>query len=137
MFGTETWVLTPRMDRCLGSFQHRVAPRITGRTLRRRGGGSWEYPSIEKEMVESGLKGIGTYVTRRKNTVAQYIVTRPILDLYERAAHSLGARVSHWWSEQDRLDLEGIKKRSAAELYREEVIGQEGGIPLEMTTIRE
>ena len=25
LFGLETWVLTPRMERALGSFQHRVA----------------------------------------------------------------------------------------------------------------
>ena len=31
LFGSETWVLTPRMGRDLGSFQNRVARRITGR----------------------------------------------------------------------------------------------------------
>ena len=30
LFGAETWVLTPRMERALSSFQHRVAQRITG-----------------------------------------------------------------------------------------------------------
>ena len=37
LFGAKTWVLTPRMDRALDSFQHRVARRITGRQPRRRG----------------------------------------------------------------------------------------------------
>ena len=37
MFGAGTWVLTPRMDRALDSFQHRVARRITGRQPSRRG----------------------------------------------------------------------------------------------------
>ena len=31
MFGAEKWVLTPRMERDLDSFQQRVAQRITGR----------------------------------------------------------------------------------------------------------
>ena len=31
LFGAETWVLTPRMERALSSFQHRVAQRITGK----------------------------------------------------------------------------------------------------------
>ena len=31
LFGAETWVLTPRMERSLSSFQHRVAQRINGR----------------------------------------------------------------------------------------------------------
>ena len=45
--GVETWVLQPRMERALSIFQHRVVRRLTGRQLRRRGGGSWEYPVLE------------------------------------------------------------------------------------------
>ena len=40
MLGAETWVLTPRMERALSSFQHRVVRRITGRKPKRRGDGS-------------------------------------------------------------------------------------------------
>ena len=69
LFGEDTCVLTPRMERALSSFQHRVAQRITGKKPMIRGGGIWEYPSLEEEMVESGFKGIGTYVTRRQNMV--------------------------------------------------------------------
>ena len=77
--GAETWVLQPSMERALSIFQHRVVRRLTGRQLRRRKGGSWEYPSLEEAMVEAGFEGIGTYITSRQNMVAQYIVTRPIL----------------------------------------------------------
>ena len=38
LFGAETWVLTPSMERDLGSFQHRVARQITGRQPSRQGG---------------------------------------------------------------------------------------------------
>ena len=34
------WVLTPRIERALSSFQHRVAQQLTGRRPRRQGG--WE-----------------------------------------------------------------------------------------------
>ena len=40
LFGAETWVFAPRMDRDLDSFQHRVARRLTGTQLRIRGGKS-------------------------------------------------------------------------------------------------
>ena len=50
IFGAETWVLTPRMERALDSFQHRVARRITGRQPRRRGYGSWYYPPLAEAM---------------------------------------------------------------------------------------
>ena len=75
-------------------------------------------PSLEEEMVEAGFEGIGTYITRRQNTVAQYITTQTILDLCERSAQRPGARVSQRWWEQDGIDLEGGKNRytAAAEL---------------------
>ena len=41
LFREDTWVLIPKMDRALSSLQHRVARRITGRQLMRRGYGSW------------------------------------------------------------------------------------------------
>ena len=38
LFGAETCVLTPRMERAVDSFQHRVVRRLTGRNPRRWGG---------------------------------------------------------------------------------------------------
>ena len=88
-------------------------------------------------MVEAGFEGIGTYVTRRQNTVAQYVATQPIMDLFERAARRPGARVSLRWWEKDGLYLEGGKKRAAAEFDGDETIGDEEGMPLETRTGRE
>ena len=39
LFSSDTWVVTPRMERGLSSFQHRVAQRLTGRQPRRQGVG--------------------------------------------------------------------------------------------------
>ena len=90
-------------------------------------------------MAEAGFEGIGTYIKRRQNTVAHYIVTRPILDLCGRYARRPGARVSRRWWGLDGLDLEGTKKRAveAAESDGEETIGKEEVMPLEMMTFRE
>ena len=105
LFGSEMWVLTSRMERALDSFQHRVARRITGKQPRRRMDGSWEYPPLAEALREAGFEGIRKSVTRRQNTVAQYIVTRPILDLCEKANRWPGARVSRRWWEQYGIDL--------------------------------
>ena len=35
LFGAETWVVTPRMERALSGFLHRATRRITGRQARR------------------------------------------------------------------------------------------------------
>ena len=40
--GAETWVITPRMEQALSSFQHRVARWMTGGQPRIQGGGSWD-----------------------------------------------------------------------------------------------
>ena len=88
-------------------------------------------------MVEAGFEGIGTYVTRRQNTVAQYIETQPILDLCERSDWRPGTWVSRRWWEQGSLDLEGLKKRAAAESDGEEAISEDEGMNLETTTGRE
>ena len=55
MFREETWVLTPRIERALDRFQHRVARRLTRREPSRRGGGSWAYPPFEEAMGRAGF----------------------------------------------------------------------------------
>ena len=114
LFGADTWVLTLRMKRALDSFQHRVARRLTGRHPRRRGNGISANPTLEEAMGKAGFEGIRKSVTRRQNTISQYIATRPILDLYERSTRRLGARVSRRWWEQAIIYLEGRKQRAAA-----------------------
>ena len=47
MFGEETWVLTPRMERDLESFQHGATRRITGRQPQRREGRAMDEYSSE------------------------------------------------------------------------------------------
>ena len=64
-------------------------------------------------MGEVGFKGIKKSVTRRQNTVVEFIATRPILDLCERSTRRPGARVSWIWWEQAGIDLVGANKRAA------------------------
>ena len=75
LFGAETWVVTPRMERALNSFMYGAAKRITGRQPRRGWDGKWFYPSLEGAMKEAGFKDVWTSIKTRQNTVAQYIAT--------------------------------------------------------------
>ena len=79
LFGSETWVLTPIIEKALDSFQPRVARRITGRQPRRKKYGFWDYPPLVGALREAGMVGIQASITRRQNTAAQYIATRPVL----------------------------------------------------------
>ena len=81
LFGAETWVVSPRMERALSSFIHGSARRITGRQPRRGWDGKWLYPSLVGAMKEAGFTDVRTSINRRQNTVGQYIVTRLLLDL--------------------------------------------------------
>ena len=98
LFGSETWVLTSRMEKSLGSLQSRVARKITGRHLRQRKDRSCIYPPLAGIMKETGMVGIKISILRRQNTVAQFIATRPILDLCKQSTWRPGAQVYwRWW----------------------------------------
>ena len=97
LFGAEMWVLTPRIEMALNSFMHGAARRITGRQPRRGWDRKWFYPSLEGAMKEAGFKDIRTSINNRQNTVAQYIATRPLLDICEGTNQIGGARVSRRW----------------------------------------
>ena len=105
LFGAETWMLTPRVERALEIFMHGDARSITGKQPRRRGGGKWTYPHLKEAVREVGFEGIRKAVTRRQNTVAQYITTRPVMDLCERATQRVGVRASRRWWNQEGIDL--------------------------------
>ena len=82
-FRLEMWVLTPCMDQAMGSFHHRGVQQITLRKPMSQEEGGWEYSMLATAMGEAGFEEIRVYIKRSQNTVAQYIVTQPILDLCE------------------------------------------------------
>ena len=121
LFGLETWVLTTRIEKAPESFHSRVARKIRGRQLRRRKGRSWFYPPLAGVMKEKGIVGIRTSILRRQNTVAQFIATRPILDLCKQATWQPGAQVSRRWWEQTGIDLKGAREKAAASVVEPEM----------------
>ena len=97
------------MKRVLARFHHRVARRLTGRQPRKGRCGGWFYPPLEDVMAEAGLQVIDTYVSGRQNTVAQYIETRPTMDLCLEVKRRPETRVKMWWWGKEGLDLEGMR----------------------------
>ena len=100
LFGVETWVESPMMERALSDFIHGAARRLTGRKPRKGRDGMWHYPSLEGAMKGAGLTDIRTSINRRQNTVSQYIAIRPHLDLCEGSEAERGsagyAKVQMW-----------------------------------------
>ena len=70
IFGLETWAMTLRMGRSLGSFQHGVARMIKERQLKIREEGGWEYPPLAVAMEEVGFEEIGDYILKMQNMIA-------------------------------------------------------------------
>ena len=62
-------------------------------------------------MREAELTEIGKSIANRQNTVAQYIATRPLLDLCEEARAREGTRVPLQWWNQTGIDWEAAKAR--------------------------
>ena len=62
LFGAETWVVSPMMERALSAFIHGAARRLTGRQPRKGRDGKWFYPSLEGDMKESGLTDVRTSI---------------------------------------------------------------------------
>ena len=56
-------------------------------------------------MEEAVFEEVGEYFLKRQNTAAQYIATRPILDLCEETVRMPGAWVAKRWGKQEVLDI--------------------------------
>ena len=54
------------------------------------------------------MQEVETYIFHCHNRFAQFIVTRPIMELCLAVEWRLGPSVSNWWWEQNRVDVEGM-----------------------------
>ena len=88
-----------------------AARRLTGRQPRREKDGDWHYPSLKGAMQEAGLTDIRTSILKRQNTVAQYIATRPLLDLCKGARAREREKLPLRWWDQAGIDWETAKAK--------------------------
>ena len=116
------------MERALSSFVHGEERRITGRQPRREWDGKWHYPSLVVVMKEAGFTKVRTSITRSQNMVAQFIATRPFLNLCEETTQRGRDRVTMRWWDQKGIDWEKAKSRGVAtESESESEADEEGG----------
>ena len=76
-------------------------------------------------MAALGLEEVDAYFLRRQNTVAQYIATRPILELCLVLERRLGSHVSQRWWETDGINLGLGKGRFLERVMVMEVDGED------------
>jgi hypothetical protein len=114
LFSSETWVVTPTLLQQLESFHHAAVRQIAGKraTLDVRTG-VWKWPPLEGAMALAGVKPISEYIRVRQDTIAQYVATRPIMDMCNLALRRRGntSTRTYWWTQSgvyEALQAEGV-----------------------------
>jgi hypothetical protein len=106
LYGSETWSLSPSSQKRLEGFHIRAAWRMSGLRPEMKPNGSWTYPRSADVLKACGLQTIVHYMDVRRQTVANFIVNRPIFELCAGAARKRGSPVRpFWWDQPMDLDL--------------------------------
>jgi hypothetical protein len=101
LYGSEMWVLSPTALPRLEGFHIRAAYRMAKQHKPCRGpGNQWIYPKSGEVLKECGLRTIREYIAIRQQTIAVYVVTRPILGKCKQGVRKRGAIPRRWWWEQ-------------------------------------
>jgi len=115
LFGSETWNLTPSAMKQLEGFHKKAAWRMAKINTVRLDPETqtWQYPSTEDVFEEVGLFSIEHYINVRRQTIANYIVHRPIFPMCTGAGRRRGSSPRQFWWDQP-MDLE-LARASASE----------------------
>jgi hypothetical protein len=79
LYGSETWVITRRIQALIDSFHNRVARTVAGTFIRKLGGDGddeWVYPSVADTLKSAHLQPATTYLDRRRLKFRDYAETR-------------------------------------------------------------
>ena len=114
LFGSEAWNLTPLAMKRLEGFHLRAAWRMVRENKpRKEPDETWMYPLSEDVLKEVGLFTIAHYVEVRRQTIASFIVNRPIFGYCERGERLRGSSPRQWWWQQS-MDLDAARALAAA-----------------------
>ena len=113
LFGSETWNVTSVALKELEGFHIRAAYRMARENRpRREPDGSWSYPSSGDVLEEVGLHTVEEYIQVRRQTIAAYIVNRPIFEACVDGERRQGSSPRQWWWEQP-MDLDLARATAA------------------------
>jgi len=108
LFGSETWKLSPLSLKSLEGFHIRAARRMAGMRPTKNPDGTWTYPSSKAVLKAVGLKPIDHYIGVRRETIARFIVDRPLFALCRDGERRRGStRRTFWWEQPLSLDDAG------------------------------
>jgi hypothetical protein len=100
LFGSETWKLSPLSLKILEGFHIRAAGCMTGKMPTKNPEGTWTYPSSRDVLKTVGLQTIDHYIGAHWETIACFIVDRPLFALcWEGNGKRRSARCAFWWEQ--------------------------------------
>ena len=98
LYGSKMWNLTKSALARLNGFHVPVAYKMARKHRPKRGlNGVWVYPKMADVLEECGMKTIAKYIQVCRQTIAMYVVTRPILTACVGGERSMQRQ---WWWEQ-------------------------------------
>ena len=111
LYGSETWNVTPSSLKALEGFHLKAAWRmaIVNKPRRNPIDDSWSYPASADVMEEVGLHSIAHYIEVRRQTIANFIVNRPIFGFCQGRRRRRG-------SAPRQFDLETARAASTADV---------------------
>ena len=102
LYGSETWCLSPALLARLDGFQIKAGYRMARENrLKRDPDGNWMYPRSEDVLEECGLLKMEAYILRRRNSIAEYVATRPLYHACREGEPLRGTPHRLWWWEQE------------------------------------
>ena len=114
IFWSETWVMTPWLDKSLEGFHHCTVRRMACMGPKRQQDRTRVSTPVGAVLSTVRLEETGVYIARRQNKVAQYIATHTIMEFCLAVEWNPGLRLSRRWWEQPSLDILGIRVVHAA-----------------------
>ena len=75
--------------------------------------GTWFYPLSKDVLEAAGLHTIKQYINVHRQTIASFIVNRPIFDMCQRGSKKHSSSPSQFWCEQT-FNLEEARASAAA-----------------------
>jgi hypothetical protein len=104
LYGAESWTASTTIISKLNAFQHRCARHMVGKHIKLTKEGEWIYPSSKSTLDAAGLLTIKEYITKRKNTVSEYIKNTTIFNECKTTILSLQNSTQIVWWQTEKIE---------------------------------
>ena len=98
LYGSATWVTSPRMLCILNSFHHRCACYIAQDHIKQLEDGSWFVPTSKMVLEKCKLQTITEYIRRQKETLQGFVCAQQIFHTcMQSCPTALNVHQLVWW----------------------------------------